>query len=181
MYAISPQLLTQEATSNGHFYVEIWLLSWPLVQEQWKFRIKCYIAPLQVLGTRLVQADSYPTWFENVAVVAVEMVVVVVGARRPSGLPASETFSCRPAPALSPAGRGRCHLHHTRMERGGRSSLTQEDRLIGTDFVYSFRRRHLRQADIFKDTHTQYTLSHRHKDKITQTVTFKEGRKRQNA
>ena len=72
MYAISPQLLTQEATSNGHFYVEIWLLSWPLLQEQWKFRIKCYIAPLQVLGTRLVQADSYPTWFENVAVVAVE-------------------------------------------------------------------------------------------------------------
>ena len=145
MYAISPQLLTQEATSNGHFYVEIWLLSWPLLQEQWKFRIKCYIAPLQVLGTRLVQADSYPTWFENVAVVAVEvMVVVVVGARRPSGLPASETFSCRPARALSPAGRGRCHLHHTRMERGGRSSLTQEDRLIGTDFVYSFRRRHLR-------------------------------------
>ena len=90
-------------------------------------------SPLQVLGTRLVQADSYPTWFENVAVV----VVMVVGARRPSGLPASETFSCRPARALSPAGRGRCHLHHTRMERGGRSSLTQEDRLIGTDFVYS--------------------------------------------
>ena len=176
MYAISPQLLTQEATSNGHFYVEIWLLSWPLLQEQWKFRIKCYIAPLQVLGTRLVQADSYPTWFENVAV-AVEMVVMVVGARRPSGLPASETFSCRPARALSPAGRGRCHLHHTRMERGGRSSLTQEDRLIGTDFVYSFRRRHNR----FKDTHTQYTPSHRHKDKITQTVTFKEGRKRRNA
>ena len=84
MYAISPQLLTQEATSNGHFYVEIWLLSWPLLQEQWKFRIKCYIAPPQVLGrTRLVQADSYPTWFENVAVVAVEgMVVVVVGTKR---------------------------------------------------------------------------------------------------
>ena len=80
MYAISPQLLTQEATSTGHFYVEIWLLSWPLLQEQWKFRIKCYIAPLQVLGTRLVQADSYPTWFENVAVVMV-MVVVVVGGR----------------------------------------------------------------------------------------------------
>ena len=109
MYAISPQLLTQEATSNGHFYVEIWLLSWPLLQEEWKFRIKCYIVLPQVLGTRLVQADSYPTWFENVAVVAVEVMVevmVVVG-RRPGGLPASETFSCRPARALSPAGRGR--------------------------------------------------------------------------
>ena len=62
-------------------------------------------ATSQVLGTRLVQADSYPTWFENVAVVAVEVMVVV--GRRPGGLPASETFSCRPARALSPAGRGR--------------------------------------------------------------------------
>ena len=72
-------------------------------------------ALLQMPGTGMVEADSYPTWFEE-----------VVECEKADQLPASETFSSSrpPAQPLSP-GHGQEPLAGRML--GGRFSLTEED------------------------------------------------------
>ena len=90
---ISSQLLSQEATRRRRLSISVKfrLLSRPsLEHREIFFQIT---ALLQMPGTGMVEADSYPTWFEE-----------VVECEKADQLPASETFSSSrpPAQPLSP-------------------------------------------------------------------------------
>lgn len=76
-------------------------------------------------GTGMVEADSYPTWFEE-----------VVECEKADQLPASETFSSSrpPAQPLSP-GHGQEPLAGRML--GGRFSLTEEDTIAWQQRKYS--------------------------------------------
>ena len=90
---ISSQLLTQEATGRRRLSISVKfrLLSRPSLEHQEIFFQ--ITALLQMPGTGMVEADSYPTWFEE-----------VVECEKADQLPASETFSSSrpPAQPLSP-------------------------------------------------------------------------------
>ena len=122
---ISSQLLTQEATRRRRLSISVKfrLLSRPsLEHREIFFQIT---ALLQMPGTGMVEADSYPTWFEE-----------VVECEKANQLPASETFSSSrpPAQPLSP-GHGQEPLAGRML--GGRFSLTEEDTIAWQQRKYS--------------------------------------------
>ena len=85
---ISSQLLTQEATRRRRLSISVKfrLLSRPSLEHQEIFFQ--ITAVLQMPGTGMVEADSYPTWFEE-----------VVECEKADQLPASETFSSKSPPS----------------------------------------------------------------------------------